>query len=219
MNAEKFRLIKDALDNDGAITLPYEETFLPKEDFERLRQLYQQLPLEFVKIGDAGEQNQLSVGRFMTDVERPQKVNQPISDEAERIVMSDRAKDFYLNILDQDEIFMRRMQVNIMSPGSYIGYHLDTDSNPDYRIAVILQFGEDYTGGDYVVHARNGQKSAYSSANGSVTFSNCSMPHEVTPIKSGERVSLVYFLSGHSGDNRRYEHSNDSDTAHTDQTC
>ena len=46
-----------------------------------------------------------------------------------------------------------------MKKNSFVGFHLDTDSNPDYLYAVILQLGHKYKGGNYVVYKKKKKKS------------------------------------------------------------
>ena len=52
----------------------------------------------------------------------------------------------------EKELYIRRVQVNKMCQDSFIGYHLDVDSNPDYLAAVVIQIGAEFEGGDYVVY-------------------------------------------------------------------
>jgi hypothetical protein len=195
--------IKQQLQEVGSVMMPIADSFLSDDDFDTLKQLSDQLPQEFVETGDAGEPNHVLVGRFMTDIERPEKVNQPMSDRALEIVTQPAAMTACRELLDAENLYVRRMQVNSMQTGSFVGEHLDKDSNPDYRVAVILQFGEDFTGGKYVVSGGDRPARVFKPYFRSLMISDCNFPHEVTKVESGERVSLVYFLSEHDGGNRR----------------
>ena len=117
----------------------------------------------------------------------------------------DYKKIFGKIISYNEELYIRRVQVNKMSTNSFIGYHLDVDSNPDYIAAVVIQIGASFTGGDYVVYTNKDDKdpNIFKPFYQSMIISNCKRPHEVTKILSGERISLVFFLCSHDGDNKR----------------
>ena len=205
MGLEKFADAKRRFVEDGTVMMELDESFLSEEDFAKLEDLSAQLPYEHVEIGDAGEVNYLTVGRFMTDVERPMRVNRPISDKAIEIVTRDEVVEACKYLLDSPNLFVRRMQVNCMKKGCFVGYHLDTDSNPDYKVAVVLQLGQEFEGGEYIVHGGGKPPRHFSPGYRSVIVSNCEYPHEVSEVTEGERVSLVYFLSEEAGENRRSE--------------
>ena len=62
--------------------IPFEEKISPitNEDFENLLEYCEKVEKEFIEIGDAGESNNLMVGRFMTDKDKPEIVNNPYSE-------------------------------------------------------------------------------------------------------------------------------------------
>lgn len=195
--------LKQALETEGTVMTDVAESFLSPEDFEELERLAEQLPYEQVDIGDVGEPNSLMVGRFMTDVEAPKLVNRPLSDRALEVVTRQEYLDYFRQMFGLEEVFIRRMQVNSMHAGSFVGHHLDVDSNPDYVAAVMLQFGRDFTGGDFVVYGGGRPARRFAPPYKSVMMSDCHFPHEVAKVESGNRVSLVYFVSGYGGPNRR----------------
>lgn len=205
MMLEKYDDAKQRLISDGTVIMDIEESFLSEDDFNTLEELSGNLPYEHVEIGDAGEENFLTVGRFMTDVERPMRVNRPLSDRALEIVMRDDVLEACRYLLDASNLYVRRMQVNCMGEGCFVGYHLDTDSNPDYKVAVVLQLGHEFEGGEYVVHGGGKPARHFRPWYRSVIVSDCSFPHEVTRVAKGKRVSLVYFLSEHDGENQRWK--------------
>lgn len=161
------------------------------------------LPHERVVIGDAGEDNDVRVGRFLTDVDRPERVNEPLASRLLDIVHSPTKAAFYRRLLGTEAVTLRRAQVNTMSAGNYIGYHLDTDSNPDYGYSIVLQLGTDYAGGEFVAY--EGERAVFDAApaHRSALITRSDIPHEVKPVLAGRRISLVYFISASSGDNRR----------------
>ena len=94
---------------------------------------------EFIKIGDAGEANYLWVGRFMSDKDRPRILNKHLSKQVIEILDNKKVKSFVQKIIGfGDEIFIRRIQFNSIEKDCFIGYHLDTDSNPDYCVLVLF---------------------------------------------------------------------------------
>ena len=204
MDCHTFNHFADDLARNGTILLTGEDRFFTDRELEELEAIAESLPREFVAIGDAGEPNSLEVSRFMTDVDRPRIVNEEISKRGIQIVSQPNKQEYYRRLLKTDsELFIRRMQYNILGSGSFVGYHLDTDSNPDYLVAVVLQFGCNFSGGDYVVYGGDLPPRSFSPTNRSIIVSHCHFPHEVTKVKSGKRKSLVYFLSENEGVNRR----------------
>lgn len=185
---------------------------LSEGEFQRLDQLsdISRVPYEHVLIGDAGEQNFVDVARFMTDVEEPLRVNSDSSAEAMAILESPKMTDFYNQVIGTG-LVIRRCQVNVLQKGGFVGFHLDTDSNPDYVSPIVLQFSNDYEGGDYVVHHPVHSAQAFRMPRYSMIISRCNLPHEVSEVTSGRRKSLVYFLSHHAGKNRRRENGNAED--------
>ena len=95
------------------------------------------------------------------------------------------------------------MQYNILGEGCFVGLHLDTDSNPDYLVAVVIQFGDEFSGGEYVVYGGDQPPRRYSPEKNSIIVSNCDYEHEVTKVTAGQRKSLVFFLSESGGKNTR----------------
>ena len=97
------------------------------------------------------------------------------------------------------------IQYNKIEENCFIGHHLDTDSNPDYLCACVIQLGKKYSGGYYRVYQKNKSFIDYKSDYQSLIISDCNFPHEVTKVLKGSRQSLVFFFSNHSKKNRRRE--------------
>jgi hypothetical protein len=140
----------------------------------------------------------------MTDVEKPQRVNEEAADEVLAILGSPKMMDFYDQVVRTD-LVIRRCQVNVLHKGGFVGFHLDTDSNPDYISPIVIQFSSNYDGGDYVVHHPVHSAQEFKMPRYSMIISSCNLPHEVSEVTGGRRKSLVYFLSNHAGNNRRWE--------------
>ena len=188
---------------NGTIMLDQKINIFSQVELQQLEKLADKLPFEHIEIGDADEPNSLEVGRLITDIDKPKLVNDLISNQVIDIVGSDERMKFYKFLLDKPELYIRRMQYNVMGEGCFVGLHLDTDSNPDYLVAVVVQLGGEFKGGEYVVYGGGIPPRSFSPTRFSVIFSDCRYEHEVTKIKSGLRKSLVFFLSTNNGSNAR----------------
>ena len=197
--------LKKRYDKHGTIMFDLERSFFSDDDFKNLEELFAKLPYEYVSTGDAGEDNSVEVGRLMTDIKNPKVVNESIANLALKILNKEKHLKFYKKLLNRDELHLRRVQVNKMHKDAFVGYHLDIDSNPDYLAAVVVQFGRDFKGGDYIVYEdkKDDVGLCYAPFYQSMIVSNCNNPHEVTKIEKGTRISLVFFLCEHKGENLR----------------
>ncbi len=192
--------------NNGTAYIPVDESPLSNDDLENLNKFCLEVDKEFIEIGDAGESNHLLVGRFMTDIEKPEKVNNNFSEKVIKILSSKKVINFIKKICNcNDEIFIRRVQYNEITENCFVGYHLDKDSNPDYLAAIVLQLGVNFNGGLYRVYNKFNKKNYidYKPNYGSLLISDCEYPHEVTKVESGKRGSLVFFVSKNNGKNPR----------------
>ena len=70
------------------------------EDFKNLFNYCEKVEKEFIEIGDAGENNNLMVGRFMTDKDKPEIVNNPYSQKLLKILKSEKLIDLIKKILN-----------------------------------------------------------------------------------------------------------------------
>ncbi|UZJ61913.1 2OG-Fe(II) oxygenase [Pseudomonas sp. KU26590] len=162
------------------------------------------LPWEKILIGDADEKNDLHVARFMTDIDIPKYVNLPHSLKMKDLVCQPELMNIFTSLFDAEEFFIRRMQVNKMQTNSYIGKHLDIDSNPDYSYSIVLQLGDGFSGGEFTVYDQAGSVSrSIKPALASVVISDCTFAHEVETVTAGNRISLVFFVSKYADHNRR----------------
>ena len=140
----------------------------------------------------------------MTDVKKPEIAKNPFSEKVVSILSKQKVFDFIKKVSGSEgNLYLRRVQFNQIDKGNFVGYHLDTDSNPDYIAACVVQLGSDYTGGKYRVHQKDGTHNDFTSGFGDLIISNCNYPHEVTKVESGNRKSLVFFVSNDPGKNKR----------------
>jgi hypothetical protein len=198
---------KNEYQKKGTTMIPFNEKIRPftDEDFDNLFMYCEKVDKEFIEIGDAGENNNLMVGRFMTDKTKPEVVDNPYSRKLLKILGKSNLIDLIKKILNlKNDVHLRRVQYNQINKGNFVGYHLDTDSNPDYLAACVIQLGDNFEGGIYRVFQKDKSYNDFYPTKGSLIISNCNYPHEVTKVTSGERKSLVFFISNHFGDNKRY---------------
>ena len=200
---EKYKNDKNIYEKMWTVMFPIEKNIFSENEMNKLEFLSDTLPLEHIEVGDADEPNFLEVGRMMTDVNNPEIVNDTISNEAISILTSTKAMNFFQFFLNKKNLFLRRLQYNILKKDCFVGLHLDTDSNPDYLVAVVLQFGGNFKGGEYVVYGGEEPPRSFHPPKYSMIISNCKFEHEVKKIQSGIRKSLVFFLSTNNGQNRR----------------
>ena len=200
---QNFQNVKSDYVNKGTIMLEDNNNIFSTPELQELEKLADKLPFEHIEIGDADEPNFLEVGRLITDVDESRFVNEDISNKVFSIVGSEKRMEFYKFLLNEKDLFIRRMQYNVMGKNCFVGLHLDTDSNPDYLVAVVVQLGGNFEGGEYVVYGGDIPPRSFSPPRFSVIFSNCEYEHEVKKVKSGLRKSLVFFLSTNNGKNKR----------------
>ena len=192
--------------NKGTVYIKRPYTPLLIKELKVLELCCKKVKKEFIKIGDAGELNHLWVGRFMSDKDRPRLLNKELACKVLEILNSEKIKTFVKKVINHsDDIFIRRIQYNKIEENCFIGHHLDTDSNPDYLCACVIQLGKKYSGGFYRVYQKNKTFIDYKSDYQSLIISDCTFPHEVTKVIKGSRQSLVFFFSNHSKKNRRIE--------------
>ncbi len=205
MITDRFSSYHETLREDGSVQLDLGSNPFDEETWKEIDALTspERVSYERIAIGDAGEENFTDVARFMVDMNEPTYVPSPGSERLMELLNNPRMMAIYQELTGLDGLCIRRCQVNILRDGGFVGLHLDTDSNPDYQHPVILQMGSQYTGGDYVVHPPDREPKVYRLPRYSMLISSCWLRHEVTKVTSGERKSLVFFLSQYDGPNRR----------------
>lgn len=193
-----------------SVYLPLGEHFLDLDDIKFIEQQLKKFPLESITIGDAGEVNNCQVGRLMEDKpgQMPKMLNDDLSKPVLDLYRTPSAYNFFNKYLSVGkEQFIRRSQFNLLGNGSFVGRHLDIDSNPNYQIAAVLQLGSKFTGGNFIVYPTKEsnikEAQIISPEYGSLTISFCSHEHEVDKVSSGVRTSFVCFISNSNEKNSR----------------
>lgn len=177
-----------------------------QDDLARIDQLQAEIPEEEVREGDAGDLHSVFVQRVRVDPpgHAPSNVSGTASGQIMELLES-RDRSFALRKIfgASADYVVRRCQMHRMPPGSFIGIHLDAASDPDFEYSVIVQLARDFDGGEFVVYPTGYEQHVFRPPFGAVLVTTCKVRHEVKPVSSGERRSLVYFCSKRSGVIRR----------------
>ena len=177
-------------------TLLFEESEIPlnKKEWSQLADLLQLSKYEHIIGGDANESHSVWVSRYFNDVASPEALN-PLSSDIEAIVMSEKMRAFYRRFTGTKKLCLRRCQANRLYKGDYIGVHKDQDSSPDYLATIVFHFSENYSGGYFQADDLDNSYRSYKPHVHMALVNNCSVPHQVTKVESGERLTLACFLS------------------------
>ncbi|MDD1523286.1 2OG-Fe(II) oxygenase [Bradyrhizobium sp. WBAH42] len=175
-------------------------------DLTKIDELQAEIPEEEVREGDAGDLHSVFVKRIRVDPpgRKPSNVDGAASGQIMELLES-KDRSFALRQIfgASSDYVVRRCQMHRMPPGSFVGIHLDAKSDPDFEYAVIVQLARDFEGGEFVVYPTGYEQHVFRPPFGAVLVTTCKVRHEVKPVSSGERRSLVYFCSKRGGANRR----------------
>ena len=179
-------------------TLMFEQDDVPltEQEWQQLADILGRSDYEHIIGGDANESHSVWVSRYFNDVVSPKALSEQ-SEEVAAIVMSPKMRNFYKRFTGTDQLCLRRCQANRLLEGDYIGEHKDQDSSPDYFATVVFHFSPDYSGGYFETgnDELSGESKRYKPKGKTVLVNNCSVPHQVTPVEKGERLTLACFLS------------------------
>lgn len=191
---ETIQAASQQLDSSAYAALNAAQLFT-REELAYMEEACQVIPKTIIEIGDVGEQNFLSVGRFMEDQkgQLPVYRNDPWGKKVVEILSSGKSREFFNGIMG-GECYIRRCQANQLEAGNFIGKHIDTYSNLEYRYSVVIQFGKEYGGGEFFVDYE-GKEATLKTDYADVLINRCEIPHGVHKVESGTRTSLVFFLS------------------------
>jgi predicted 2-oxoglutarate/Fe(II)-dependent dioxygenase YbiX len=189
----------------GHILLVGDKCPLTINEFKEIEKITSCIKYERISKGDAGDSHRLQVARFRLDIDEPEDLS-PLSTNLMDILNSEKMKLFYRSVTNFDTTCIRRAQSHILGKGDYVGIHIDGEGNSekypgshlDYKYAIVLHFRLTYEGGDTVLYP-TGNKKQIALPEYSMLIIPGSLPHEVLPIKEGERKSLAYFLSDNFG--------------------
>jgi len=199
MNIEKMNAsprYDNKYDIEQQATLLFEENEIPLsgQEWQQLAELLANSEYEHIIGGDANESHSVWVSRYFNDVDSPEALN-VLSSDVEAIVMSPKMLRFYKQFTGTEKLCLRRCQANRLQKGDYIGEHKDQDSSPDYFATIVFHFSENYSGGYFQTSDPANQAKRYKPRAFMALVNNCSIPHQVTKVEKGERLTLACFLS------------------------
>ena len=188
--------MKQKFDLEQQATLLFEADEIPltEQEWQQLARLLANSEYQHIIGGDANESHSVWVSRYFNDIEAPEALN-ALSRDIEAIVMSSKMRDFYQRFAGTSKLCLRRCQANRLQKGDYIGEHKDQDSSPDYLATIVFHFSEEYSGGYFQTGGQKNRQQAYKPRAHMALVNNCSVPHQVTKVESGERLTLACFLS------------------------
>lgn len=190
-----FSDIKKQVDATGAAIVNASGALLSGPGWAAVEELCTQVPLEPVSVGDVGEMHALKVGRLVEDGAVRTIPHPDLLARLQEILQSSSLQKLFQALLDQEKYYFPRLQLNVMEKGQYVGCHVDSDSNPDYDYSVVLQLGENFSGGAFVTHPENNDSQIFEPSYRSAVICRGDVAHEVAPVTAGTRTSLVFFLS------------------------
>ncbi|KRR24299.1 hypothetical protein CQ14_35805 [Bradyrhizobium lablabi] len=212
MSDKRGLLSEDAIAKYGAeladrgTVLIAPDTLFTKDELTRIDQLQSDIPEEQVRKGDAGDCHNVFVKRVRLDHagHNPSNVNGTASAQIiELLERKERVSALRRIFGASSEYVIRRCQMHRMPPGSFVGIHLDAESDPDFEYSVIVQLATEFEGGEFVVYPPDRKLQVFRPHLGAVLITTCRFWHEVRQVHAGERRSLVYFCSKFGGANRR----------------
>ncbi len=183
-------------DLEQQATLLFDENEIPLTELEwqQLAELLAKSEYDHIIGGDANESHSVWVSRYFNDVDSPLALN-ALSDNIEAIIMSSKMRHFYKQFTGTENLCLRRCQANKLQKGDYIGQHKDQDSSPHYFATIVFHFSENYSGGHFQTSEPESASQRYKPRARMALVNNCSIPHRVTPVVNGERLTLACFLS------------------------
>jgi 2OG-Fe(II) oxygenase superfamily len=192
--------LKAAFDTEYAVKLAPGEHPYTDADVAELLDLCLRLP-----VGDGiGEENRVTVGRIIVDpvdvvrydlAYAPAKVEDPkLAEQILKIAASEKAVAFWRDALELGYLTLRRAQANFLTEGGEVTWHSDHESNPDYRVSIIVSLVSDYSGGDFMAVLADEIRKFRLEA-GEVLITKPDIQHGVTPVESGRRITLVMFIA------------------------
>lgn len=194
---------------ESLIVLPAVPMFYDQTEYEEMSRL-SKTALEYHRVynGDSNDFHDLDCARLLTSPagQAPKAVNEftiPLLNNLGNAKLLEYVRGV-LGFDKDTELYFRRAQSHEMSPGQFIGPHVDQHADPDYDCVVILYLPSDYTGGNHVLDYQDGRPNRhFPTQAGLISIGPIDVKHWVTPVESGYRRSLVGFISRYNGENRR----------------
>ena len=189
--------LSEEFQRKGAIVALRDEIPLSDDHWCQLENLLHRMDYAKVIGGDTGDAHSVWVGRFVNDVEQPELLHS-LSAQLLQILLSKSMHRFFSHVVQAYPLCVRRCQANRLLEGDFIGYHIDQDTTPDYKATAIFQFSDAYQGGDFILHYQDGDE-IIAMPKFSMLINRGELPHQVTPVTQGVRLTLACFFSTNFG--------------------
>lgn len=195
-NLTSINKAQQTLASSGIVVLPPDANLLNPEQWSELERLLSKdaLKHERVTCGDAGDSHDVEVGRLVIDTPKITVVNEAIATPVLRIAQNSGLLSHCSNVLGFQSLDVCDCRSHIMNRGNFVGRHTDLESNPAIRGFVVLQIGQQYEGGDFLVHHPENPSRLHLEYR-SILIGDPKIPHEVSEVENGHRHSFVMFLS------------------------
>jgi hypothetical protein len=197
----------------GFLYFDNQKSLLKEEDWCTLKKHSELLiPERVLKENKQNLEYSLKVGRIINDMSAPTEVDcnidQPTSLYAESslikdIIFSDNLNMLMRRILKKDDLIIRRCQYNVMYESDSLGQHIDNIANPAYKLTLVLCVRDEYNGGILSLIDYNGNEHRIKLIEKSILIFYGSLPHSVSSVSSGKRVTLCVFISDYFGKSSR----------------
>jgi len=197
MSIRTVEQLSQEFQRSGAIVAQQDEIPLSAAQWRQLEDVMQRMEYAKVVGGDTGDAHSVWVGRFVNDVHQPELLHE-LSAQVLEIMLGDTMHRFFSRLVQAYPLCMRRCQANRLLAGDFIGYHVDQDTTPDYKATAIFQFSDNYQGGDFIVHYQD-RDQLLPMPKYSMLINRGELPHQVTPVTQGLRLTLACFFSTNFG--------------------
>lgn len=167
--------------------------FFGEEDFERLTSTLDQLPLSSAKVGYESDDTTVRNSKVAWV---PTNGNEWLYQH-----ITDRVNEVNYMYYRYDLTHFYDLQYTVYDSetfdffGPHVDYHPEGNSMNFRKLSFSILINDDYEGGDLTLHTSSGEMTVAKQKNSIVFFPSFTL-HEVTPIISGVRKSLVGWVCG-----------------------
>jgi len=189
--------------SEGAVVLPYGKYPLTREELDTLDRLtdYEEYRehYEHITKGDRGDAHDLRKLPLRTDLDEIVDHHLEIISQIEPIIGSEKMFPLSREV-DPLSRTLRKIQINLLKQGGFVGSHIDRGSNPQWLIVCVLQLAEHYEGGEYTIVHPEGER-RFVAPYRSLLIARTDVDHWIDPVTAGIRKTLVYFVGMDSKQN------------------
>jgi len=199
------RSLRDMVMTEGGVVLPFGKHPFTREELDTINRLtdYEEYndSYEHITQGDRSDVHDLWKLTLRTDLDKILDYHPNITSKIEPIIGSEEMFALYRQI-DPFSRTLRKIQINLLKEGGFVGPHIDRGSNPQWLFVCVLQLSEHYQGGEYAIDHPDGEKKfKIPDPYGSLFIARTDVDHWIEPVTHGIRKTLVYFVGMDSNPN------------------